>query len=100
MIWIILILIIALFSYREVQILIDRGSWRAADHRNIFWYIEQKGFKRLLDSFHVSNGFATLLIIWLIRDDLWTPIALYEPLYIGLYWLIWFQIRNLFMRII
>ena len=104
MIWFILILLIFVMSYREVQILIDRGSWRAEEHLNIFWYIEQKGFKRLWDSFHVSNGIITIIICYIIAEY----VVEFQILFLGDYqtavltvvsWFIWFQIRNLFMEI-
>ena len=99
-IWFYLILLIAVLSWREVQILIDRGSWKAEDHKKLFWYISWESKWKNFDSFHVSNGFITLLIIWLIRDGLWQPIELYEPIYVVVYWLIWMQIRNLFIKIL
>ena len=105
MIWLILILLIALFSYREVQILMDRGSWKAEDHLKIFWHIEQKGFKRLWDSFHVSNGIITMIICYIIAEY----VVGFQILFLGDYqtavltvafWIVWMQIRDLFMEII
>ena len=111
-IWFYLILLIAVLSWREVQILIDRGSWKAKDHKKLFWYIEQKGFKRLWDSFHVSNGILTflILIIWAsnsyasLIEFIIPSLADVQPMGFALdiiiYWLIWMQIRNLFMKIL
>jgi len=104
-----LVLLIAVLAWREVQILIDRGSWLKENLRfNPYWYIDQNSKKKILglfpeknfDSYHVSGGLVTLIIIYLIRDDLWKPIELSELLYVVAYWLIWMQIRNLFMKVI
>ena len=105
MIWFILILLIALFSYREVQILIDRGSWIPAEHLKIFWYIKQKGFKRIWDSFHVSNGIITMIICYIVAEY----VVEFQILFLGDYqtavltvvgWVLFMQIRNLFMGLI
>ena len=92
-------------SYREVQILVDRGSWKAEDHLKIFWYIEQKGFKRLWDSFHVSNGIITMIICYLIAEY----VVEFQILFLSDYqtavltvafWIVWMQIRDLFMKVL
>jgi len=105
MIWLFIILLIALFSYREVQIIIDRGDWKAAEHLNIFWYTDWKGFWKLWDSFHVSNGLITLIITYIIAKY----VVRFKIKFLGKYqtvvlmvvfWFIWMQIRNLFMWLI
>jgi len=99
MVYVWLFLLIAVLSWREVQILIDRKSWKKENLRfNPYWYIDWKRWYKNFDSYHVSGGLVTLIIIYLIRDDLWQPIELYEPLYIVAYWLIWMQLRNFFMK--
>lgn len=104
MIYFLIILLIAVLSYREVQILIDRGSWKEKDHPKIFWYIEQKGFKRLWDSLHVSNGIITMIICYIIAEY----VVEFQILFLGDYqtavltvvgWVVFMQIRNLFMEI-
>ena len=102
---ILIALLIAVLAWREVQILIDRGSWKDWDYHKLFWYTDWQGKWKNWDSFHVSNGLATLIIIYLIKGYL--PEALYvfcqpltDILHTIAYWLIWMQIRNLFMHII
>ena len=107
MIYALIILLIAVLSWREVQILIDRGSWKARDYRRLFWYTDQNSKEKYLwlfpkknwDSFHVSNGLATLIIIILIKGYLPHP-YLDVWFYVPVYWLVWMQIRNLFMHVI
>ena len=112
MVYIWLILLILMLSWREVQILIDRGSW-AGTSRIPLWYINQNSKEKILwvfpkknfDSFHVSNGLATLIIIEMIIDYL-PQIGLRHlvghfvqvQLHVIAYWLIWMQIRNLFIK--
>ena len=103
---ILILLLIAVLSWREVQILIDRGSWNDWDYYKLFWYKDQNSKEKYLglflkknwDSFHVSNGVATFIILILIRDYLPHPyISVW--FYIPAYWLlVWMQIRNLFMH--
>ena len=105
MIWIILILLIFVMSYREVQILIDRGSWKAIDHFNIFWYTEWDEYWKLWDSFHVSNGIVIMIICLLFLQYVvkfkievlgkYQTVALLLPL-----WFAVMQLRNLFMEIL
>ena len=105
MIWLILILLIALFSYREVQILIDRGSWRATEHLDIYWYTGWDGFWKLWDSFHLSNGIITMIICYIVSKY----VVKFKVGFLGKYqttaltvvgWFIFMQIRNLFMGLI
>ncbi len=113
MIWIILILLIAVLGWREVQILIDRGSWKKEKLRfNPYWYIDQNSKKKILgliliknlDSFHVANGLTVLMFcIIIVSSNLTYQIYIISQFWtiivnIGLYWLIWMQLRNLFMK--
>ena len=104
MIWVHLILLIAVMSYREVQILIDRGSWKAIDHLNIFWYISWKSRWKNFDSFHVANGVATILILEMVVQYLPQPVSIEHwissQMYVIVYWFGWMQIRNLFMKVL
>ena len=109
-----LILLIFVMSYREVQILIDRGSWKKENLRfNPYWYIPQDKWYKNFDSFHVANGLAVLLILGLvfIGDDLFTTSmsltsdilmnrALNLTISVSIYWVIIMQIRNLVMKLI
>ena len=103
---ILLFLLIVVLSWREVQILIDRGSWKEKDLRfNIFWNINWKSKWKNFDSFHVSNGIATLIIIEMIIDKL--PIYnfgiehwLIMQVYVVIYWFIFMQVRNFFMQVV
>jgi len=109
-----IILLIAVLSWREVQILIDRDSWKDWDYRKLFWYTDQNSKEKILwvipkknlDSFHVSNGIATLIIIELLVQYLPKPVSIEQyvgifienQLYVIAYWLLWMQIRNWFMK--
>ena len=102
------ILIIALVftvSYREVQTLIDRGSWKAIDHLNIFWYTAWDSAWKLWDSFHVSNGIATMIMCYIISEYMIN----FKIKFLGkfqtavltiLIWVAWMQVRNLFMNVL
>ena len=101
-----LILFIAVLSWREVQILIDRGSWKAEDYHKLFWYIHWESKWKNWDSFHVSNGLFTLILVYILYTNNNLPELLCiinqfitDILHIIAYWLIWMQIRNLFMKL-
>jgi len=107
MIYIWLILLIAVLSWREVQILIDRGSWNDWDYHNLFWYTRWQYKWKDWDSFHVSNGLATLIIIEMVIDNLLQiPIAQYVgefvqvQLHVLIYWVLWMWIRNIWMHVV
>ena len=110
-----IILLIAVRAWREVQILIDRDSWKYRNLKlHLYWEFNQSSKekflwiipKKNLDSFHVSNGFGVLLICF--------GFVYYEVAYVLYvwcevlthilntiaYWLVWMQIRNLFMYLI
>jgi len=109
-----ILLLIALVSWREVQILIDiigKGKWQYKHFKKLFWHFDQSNKEKILwiipkknlDSFHVSNGLATLIICHLIAENYplfqfvegsWNTVIL-----IPLYWITWMQIRNLFMKL-
>lgn len=88
------VLLAGLSAYREVQILIERGSWNKEDYRDMFWHTDWKTWKKDLDSFHVSGGaFALVMfgLMSLIQISWWMiPIA----------WYLFFKIRNIFMHIV
>ena len=111
---ILIILLIAIVAWREVQILIDRGSWNDWDYHNLYWYIDQNSKEKILwviplknlDSFHVSNGLFTLVLIYILYMNRNIPELIYlwqnwltSAVHICFYWLIWMQIRNLFMKL-
>lgn len=91
-----LIIIALIMGYREVQILIDRGSWLAFHHLDVFWYTDQDSKKKDLDSFHISNGIITYLIIRLAE----LPDFIGYELSDIIYWFAFFYIRNLVLHII
>ena len=101
-----LFVIIAILSYREIQILIDRGSWGKSVTYLKFWYIDWQSFWKNLDSFHVSHGlFVLVLMGFLVLENVvpvinwwqgWTMTAGN----ILLYWYGFFYVRNLFLHII
>ena len=103
-------LLIAVLAWREVQILIDRDSWKAENYRKLFWYTHWKSKWKNWDSFHVSNGLATILILLIgaskssasLTGLIIPSLVDVQPVGIALdiiiYWLIWMQLRNLFMH--
>jgi len=108
-----IILLIVIASWREVQILIDRDSWKGTS-RIPLWYIDQNSKEKILwlfpkknlDSFHVSNGLFTLILIHILYTNNILPELLYvfcdtltHILHIIAYWLIWMQIRNIVMKV-
>ena len=100
-----LILLIPLFAWREVQILIDRGSWKAKDYEKLFWYIDWKSKWKNFDSFHVANGLITIVIIEMLIKDLptynfSTEHWLIYQAWVIIYWLVWMQVRDLFLHIV
>lgn len=97
-----LVFIIGL-SYREVQILIDRGSWNPKDYWIPRWYIEWTSFWKNFDSFHAIHGLAILGLMEYLVQHLPTYYFTFLPewinyqLYVVAYWLAFMQLRNLFM---
>jgi glycopeptide antibiotics resistance protein len=110
--YVLLILLVFVMSWREVQILIDRGSWKKEKLRfNPYWYIPQDKWYKNFDSFHVANGLAVLLILGLVIDYLFTTSmsltsdilmnrALNLTISVSIYWVIIMQVRNLVMKLI
>ena len=98
-----LIALIFVMSYREVQILIDRKSWRKENLRfNPYWYIPQDKWYKNFDSYHTSWGIALVLILEMVIHYLpmytfgvqhWLMIQAW----VVVYWLAISQLRNLFM---
>ena len=107
MIYIWLILLIAVLSYREVLHLIQRGSWNDWDYWNVFWYTEHNSMWKDFDSYLASNGLATLIIFEMIIEYLLQiPIAQYVgefvqvQLNVLIYWVLWMWVRNCFLHIV
>lgn len=102
LIW--LLLFIIGISYREVQILIDRGSWKKEDYIIPLWYIKWTSKWKNFDSFHTLIGLSILFLLeYLVEylpryDFIFIPAWLNYQVYVITYWLIFFQIRNLFMH--
>lgn len=89
-----LIILALLQAYREVEILIDRGSWRKEDYRNIFWKTDWKSWLKNLDSFHVSNGLFVLVMLYAMSIE---TITWYLA---PVYWFGFMQVRNIGLHII
>ena len=108
MIWIILITIALLIAcslgYREVQVLIERGSWKWKDYRKrLYWFTNQVGEDKDKDSFHISNGFTVALISLLEALVLYFALHLiwwWIPIYTVIFWVGQFWIRNIWMHIV
>ena len=108
MIWIILIVMAGLIAcslgYREVQVLIERGSWKWEDYwKGLYWFTNQVGIDKDKDSFHVSNGFTVLIISLLESLVLYFAYHLewwWIPVYTVIFWIGQFWIRNIWMHIV
>ena len=106
MIYLYLILLIAVLSWRECQILIDRKSWVKENLKvNLYWYLPQDKWYRVFDSYHVSGGLAVLLILEMVIHNL--PMYafgvqhwLMVQVWVVVYWLLFMQLRNLAMKLI
>jgi hypothetical protein len=105
--YIIIFLIIAIVSWREWQILVDRGSWKKEGTWLPFWYIHWESFWSKFDSFHFLNGLSTLLWMELLVindilpmfftvESFWNIVL--QQVHVALYWYVWMQIRNLFLH--
>jgi len=91
-------------SYREIQILIDRGSWNREDFWIPIWYTKLTTIWKNFDSFHFIHGLAILGLAEYLVQDLPTYYFTFladwinYQLYVAAYWFIFMQIRNLFMH--
>lgn len=91
-------------SYREVLILIKRGSWKYYQFGNIFWETDDDGWLKNFDSFHFSNGLFWLTFFVMITkyvavielSELWLQILINAP--IG--WVLFMWQRNVWMHVI
>ena len=107
LIYVWIILLIATLSYREVLILIDRGSWKKENLRfNPYWYIPQDKWYKNFDSYHSSNGLAVLILVYLFTTsmsltyEILANSELNLMIHVAVYWVVFFQIRNLVMKLI
>lgn len=106
-VWLVLVLICT--TWREWQILVDRGSWNRSKTWLPFWYFDQNSkekifgiLKKNLDSFHVVNGLRRLFTFEIFIELL--PVYSFTPEWVAIqanviiYWLVWMQGRNLLMH--
>lgn len=80
-----------LSAYREVKVLIDRGSWKKEDYRNIYWDIDWKSKFKDFDSHHASYGLFILVMLFALGITWYL---------VPVYWFGFFYIRNLGLHII
>ena len=109
---ILIVLLIAVVSWREVQILIDRGSWKAEDYHKLFWYIHWESKWKNFDSFHVASGLFVLILVYILYTSpnipellnpilaLFSDIRLFFAFDIIIYWFLFHWLRNIFMHIV
>ena len=91
-------------GYREVQVLIERGSWKWEDYKKrLYWFTNQVDDDKDEDSFHISNGFTFVLIsfleslvLYFALDFNWYWILIYTVIF----WFGQFWIRNIWMHIV
>ena len=98
------LLIACSLGYREVQVLIERGSWKWKDYRKrLYWFTNQVGEDKDKDSFHISNGFTVALISLLEALVLYFALHLiwwWILIYTVIFWVGQFWIRNIWMHIV
>lgn len=96
MTYIYLITLAALAAYREIQILIDRGSWKIEMTWLPIWYTEWNSMWKLFDSFHLIEGLYTLILCAALtklnNKSKWY--------FVIVYWALYYYARNIFMHII
>ncbi|MBK7381707.1 MAG: hypothetical protein IPJ03_22465 [Ignavibacteriales bacterium] len=105
MIYLILIVLALLSAYREVGVLIDRGSWDKEVTWLKFWDVDWKSTWRVFDPHHFSYGLSILIFFLTIA---YQPVNLSYPLISWLnsiavavtYWFIFFYVRNIGLHII
>jgi len=102
--WIFLFLFLAAESYREVQILIDRGSWSEIDTWIPLWYIDWTSPWKNFDSFHFIHGLAIVFLFEFAVNHLpkykikFLAVWFDYQVWVVAYWIVFFQLRNLFMH--
>jgi len=101
-----LVLFVIAISYREVQILIDRGSWKKENYWIPLWYIKWTSKWKNFDSFHSIMGLAVLFLLefavaYLPKYYLgFLPDWINYQLWVIIYWAILYQLRNLLMHVV
>ncbi len=91
-------------GYREVQILVSRGSWRWIRFKKwLYKFTDQNSNDKNEDSFHISNGIAVVIvslafsfIIYLVLNLAWWWILINTVLF----WVFIFYIRNVTMHVL
>ena len=91
-------------GYREVQILVSRGSWRWIRFKKwLYKFTDQNSNDKNEDSFHISNGIVVVIvslafsfIIYLILNLAWYWILINTVLF----WVFIFYIRNVAMHVL
>ena len=99
------LLIACSLGYREVQVLIERGSWKWESYwKRLYWFTNQNDpNEKDKDSFHVSNGFTVTLISFLEALVLYFALHLiwwWILIYTVIFWIGQFWIRNIWMHIV
>ena len=95
----IILIVIAVLSYREIGILCQRRSYDFKAFKYIYWQTDQTNFwRKNFDWFHISNGLIVWLIVLLAMDSL--PKITFYLLDSVIYWYAFFYIRNIWMHVI
>ena len=95
----IILILIAVLSYREIGILCQRRSYDFKAFKYIYWQTSQDNFwTKNFDWFHISNGLIVWLIVLLAMNDL--PKLIWYWLDSVIYWYAFFYIRNIWMHVI
>jgi len=100
------IALIGFFSgHREVQILIERGSWKWIRFKKwLYWFTDQNKNGKNEDSFHISNGLVFTGIAFFVAQVLpLVPLFEYWTTLFGntiMWWLIFMYLRNVTMHVL
>ena len=105
MIFLYLSILALIAGWREVEILIQRGSYKPENFWNVYWNWKPvfMNIKIKIDSFHFANGLFVLAMCIMLRfegnilwfDGTWGLIAQVVAL-----WLYYMYIRNIMLHII
>ena len=91
-------------GYREVQILVSRGSWRWVRFKKwLYKFTDQNSNDKNEDSFHLSNGVVFVIVALAFSYIIYSELNLnwyWILINTVLFWLFMFYIRNVTMHVL
>ena len=87
----------ALSSYREILVLIERGSWKANVTWLPFWKTDWQSFWAVFDTHHFTYGLFILAIAFSMRKGYKITGKIYDVVII---WFTFFYFRNICMHVL